>query len=300
MSSADAGGGSGDEEPEEPAAKKQAGDPASRACEAMRTSLRQAAPETLAALVKDCGVLIKLLRNPADKPEEPKFRKVKLTNKTIARVLANPGARDVLEACGFAGEAGAEHLELGADAPSEATVELLQHAADGVGRTQEMLQELHWLHAMREAVPELRAQPWAADGAAKLLVQTCLNTLHAPPPADGSGGYGSSPKSPWVERLHHILSVPAMRECREVVAEGKGFAVPTVRGVALELIREGGHDVHTLVLANKCFALLWPPGEKRTLDGRLDFCYACLDAALPEVRQGNATVGGGSFACVLF
>ena len=61
-----------------------------------------------------------------------------------------------------------------------------------------------------------------------------------------------------------------------------GMAVPTVREVILQLIRNGAHDLHTLVLANKCFALLWPPGQKRTLDGRLDFCYACLDAALPE------------------
>jgi hypothetical protein len=36
----------------EPAAKKQAGDPAARACEALRAALRQAPPADYAALVK--------------------------------------------------------------------------------------------------------------------------------------------------------------------------------------------------------------------------------------------------------
>ena len=83
-------------------------------------------------------------------------------------------------------------------------------------------------------------------------------------------------KTPWLERLHHILAVPDMQECQAAVEKRRGAAVPTVREVVLDLIRDGGHDLHALVLANKCFALLWPPGEKQTLDGRLDFCYACL------------------------
>ena len=86
----------------------------------------------------------------------------------------------------------------------------------------------------------------------------------------------------WVGRLHHVLSEPAMRECRSVVEENGRFAAQTVREVVLAQIRNGGHDVSGLVLANKCFALLQPPGDKRTLESRLDFCYACLEAALPE------------------
>jgi hypothetical protein len=51
------------------------------AIEALRNRLRAAAessPETLAATIKDVGVLVKLIRNPADQPDEPKFRKVRL------------------------------------------------------------------------------------------------------------------------------------------------------------------------------------------------------------------------------
>ena len=110
-------------------------------------------------------MLLKLLRNPLESPDEPKFRcdfdavsaentkadsflprflrfhavsfepflrltpfsvrfcaliiggnrrrsKIKLTNKTIARVLANPGVRDVLEACGFAVTTPALHHDI--------------------------------------------------------------------------------------------------------------------------------------------------------------------------------------------
>lgn len=269
-----AGGGGGDDgSPVEPAAKKQAGEPACRACEELGVSLRQAVPSNYAALAKDLGVLIKLLRNPAEKPKDAKFRKVKLTNKTIARVLANQGVREVLEACGFASGGSAEHLEL-AEEPSGPTAEILLRAADDVRVAQQMLQELHWLHTTHEAVPELSAKPWVADQAAKLCVRTCLGALKVP-----DEDLGGPAKTPWVERLHHILSSPEMRESRAAVEEKKAVAVPAVREVVLSLIREGGHDLHTLVLANKCFALLWPPGEKRTLDGRLDFCYACLVTA---------------------
>ena len=157
-------------------------------------------------------MLLKLLRNPLESPEEAKFRKIKLTNKTIARVLANTGVRDVLEACGFAGTEGSEFLEL----PVGVGDSLLDSAVEGVGGAQGMLQELHWLHAARAAVPELGATPWQAEGAAKMLVQTCLNTLHAAPSAASGGGFGGGGggmTGVWVERLFHILSAPeVMRE----------------------------------------------------------------------------------------
>ena len=114
------------------------------AIEALRRSLRSAAtnaPKNLPALLKDVGVLIKLLRNPAEKPEEAKFRTLKLTNAAIARVIANAGVREVLQACGFAGDSRDEQqLELGdVSAPA---VALLLRAVDGVEAVHRMLQEL--------------------------------------------------------------------------------------------------------------------------------------------------------------
>ena len=68
-------------------------DRVSAACEELRTTLRSITlPSGFAAASKDVGVLQKLLRNPADQPEEPRFRKLKLTNATVARVLATGGA----------------------------------------------------------------------------------------------------------------------------------------------------------------------------------------------------------------
>ena len=67
---------------------------ASRAVAGIKQSLREAAtaqPEALPHLAKDTAVLVKLLRNPADHPEEAKFRKIKLANAAIARVLGNIG-----------------------------------------------------------------------------------------------------------------------------------------------------------------------------------------------------------------
>ena len=251
-----------------------AGD-ASRAIEVLRHAMRAkggADPPSLAALAKDASVLVKLLRNPAEKPEEAKFRSIKLGNAAIARVLAHPGAREMFEASGFAPTA--ELLELGhLDPPGIAR---LQRSAEGVEAVQHMLQELNWLHAARAEAVSLSARPWSADTAAKLLVQSCLASLagHAPDAADAG-------KAKWVQILHTILATPWLHECREVLRQQMGFAVSVVRGVALELIAEGGHDLQALVQANKCFALLLPPGDARTLDDRVDFCFACLEAALP-------------------
>ena len=268
-----ASGGGGGDSTDEPAPKKQAPDEVQRAIDTVATASRGAGadPARLVPLAKDLGVLLKLLHNPVESPDEPKFRKVKLANKRIAAVLGNPGAREVLLAAGFVPDAEGAFLVL---PPGDASGPLTR-AVEGVTEAQRGLQELHWLHSLRAALPSLNSQPWAPEGAAKQFVQLCLNTLHAP-------ATSLEDKVVWVGRLHHVLSEPAMRECRAVVEENGRFAAQTVREVVLAQIRNGGHDVSGLVLANKCFALLQPPGDKRTLESRLDFCYACLEAALPE------------------
>jgi len=198
---------------------------------ALRQSLRAAAPESIPPLVKDVSVLVKLLRNPAEQPAEPKFRTIKLSNATIARVLGTPGVRDVLQACGFAGGgASSEALELH-EAPDTVT---LLHAAEAVEAVQHMLQELYWLHATRAAVPSLAAQPWSADGAAEAAVHACLGALHTPGAA--------AAKAEWVERLSHVLCAPEMVACRAAVAGRLSVALAAVRGVALSLVREGARD----------------------------------------------------------
>ena len=187
---------------------------------ALRQALRAAAPESIPPLVKDVSVLVKLLRNPAEQPAETKFRVIKLSNATIARVLGTPGVRDVLQACGFVGDASSETLELREPLDS---VTLLA-AAEAVQAVQHMLQELYWLHVTRAAVPSLAAQPWSADGAAEAVVHACLGALHAPGPAPA--------KAEWVERLGHVLLAPEMVTCRAAVAGRLSVALAAVRSVA--------------------------------------------------------------------
>ena len=233
-----------------------------------------ARPDDLAALAKDVGVLAKLLRNPAENPEEPKFRKVKLSNATVARVLAHTGVRDVIIACGFSEDGTGECLEL--SDLSEPAVGLLLRAVASVEEVQLMLQELSWLHAARKEVPKLDGKPWNVDTAAREVVQACLGSLHAP-----WRRTDVTHKIVFVQQLHLILSTPGMRECRAAVEALKSVAVPALRRVALELIHLGALDVSALVQANRCLALLWPAGDASTLAGRLEFCSACLEAALP-------------------
>jgi hypothetical protein len=242
-------------------------DTAAQAIASLRRSLRVAAashPDRLAALAKDAGVLAKLLRNPAEHPGDPKFRKVKLANATVARVLSNAGVREVLVACGFAGDAAAEHLELH-DVPEAA----LLKAVEAVEAVQHMLLELQWLYDARQGTGA--AGHWAPDEEAKTLVQACLRCLHS----------DVTDKVPWVRRLHHILYAVQMRECREAVMERTSVAVTALRRVALELLHAGAFDVPALVLTNQCLAWLWPPAEPSTLQARIDFCLSCLEAVLP-------------------
>ena len=251
---------------------------AEAAIAALRQALRAAAPESIPPLVKDVSVLVKLLRNPAEQPAEKKFRVIKLSNATIARVLGTPGVRDVLQACGFVGDASSETLELREPLDSAA----LLAAAEAVQAVQLLLQELYWLHATRAAVPSLAAQPWSADGAAEAVVHACLGALHAPGPAPA--------KAEWVERLGHVLFAPEMESCRAAVAGRLSVALAAVRSVALSLVRtptltptltltpsltpelkqvmEGSQDLRSLVLANRCLAQLWPAGDPHTLQAR--------------------------------
>ena len=237
-----------------------------------------AAPDELPALVKDVTVLLKLIRNPSEAPDEPKFRRIKLSNATVGRVVAHAGAREVLSSCGFM-ELG-EFMEL--SELSEATgAQLLLVARAVESDCLHMLQELRWLYTERTAIPSLASQPWSADGCARAFVQTCLHALHVPSTAEES-------KAEWVQRLHFILSEPGMRASRDALMQLGSVAVPAVRRVVLELLHAGAHDVRTLVLANKSLAQLWPPGEPSTLSARLDFCFACLEAGLPADHLGDA------------
>jgi len=252
--------------------------PVARAVEAMRQSLREA-PERFAAASKDVGVLQKLLRNPADQPEEPRFRKLKLTNATVARVLATTGVREVLEACGFSADA--EHLELRMEATDTAAVARLSSAAEAVEAAQRMLQELHWIATVRDEVPSLAARPWAADGAAHALVQACLAAVSAP----ASDPLALAAKIPWVRRLNRLMFSAELQECRSSLSPLASVAIVALQTTSLELIRVGARDVRSLVEVSQCLAQLWPPGEARTLDARLDFAFACMEAALPPAGE---------------
>jgi len=255
-------------------------DRVSAACEELRTTLRSITlPSGFAAASKDVGVLQKLLRNPADQPEEPRFRKLKLTNATVARVLATTGVRKVLEACGFFADA--EHLELRMEATDTAAVARLSSAAEAVKAAQRMLQELHWIATVRNEVPSLAARPWAADGAAHALVQACLAAVSAP----ASDPLALAAKIPWVQRLNRLMFSAELQECRSSLSPLASVAIVALQTTSLELIRVGARDVRSLVEVSQCLAQLWPPGEARTLDARLDFAFACMEAALPPAGE---------------
>ena len=245
------------------------------AMDALKDLLRAEAqenPQSLAGLVKDVAVLVKLVRNPGKQPTEPKFKKVKLSNATISRVLSRPGALDVMTACGFVADATGESLEQTDTSASAAAV--LLHTADAVESVQHTLQELHWLHESRGGVPSLATQPWVAADAAMALVKACLTALHAP------GDPGAAEKVGWVQRLHVALTAPELVETRAIVMQHSSVVVTAVRRVALALVH-AGVDVPSLVAANKCLAHLAPPGDPRTVDSRVDFCFAYLEASLP-------------------
>ena len=239
-------------------------------------------PATLSAYAKDIGVLVKLLRNPGQNPAEPKFRRVKLSNGTIARVLANAGVRDVLLACGFADDASSESLVLGDDV-NEAVAAKLLSAAQALEAGQQVLLELQWVHAVRAEVPSLAAQPWVLDKAAPEVIQRCVVALAGQPESRDVAALGgeAAVRSYWVSRLHSALHTPEMRTCRATALKHASVLIKSLRELTLDLIHAGALDVTTLAHANRCLATLWPPGDARTLPGRLEFCFDCLEAALP-------------------
>ena len=72
--------------------------------------------EDTARLKKAVGLLTKVLGNARRSPEEPKFRALKLANKTVAeQLLPCPGARALLAVVGFKERVGVLELPAGAD-----------------------------------------------------------------------------------------------------------------------------------------------------------------------------------------
>ena len=62
------------------------------------------------------GVLCTILTNICESPHEPKYRRLRLSNKKIGQLLGNRGARLFLVGCGFVEEEGALTLPVGPDA----------------------------------------------------------------------------------------------------------------------------------------------------------------------------------------
>jgi hypothetical protein len=242
-------------------------------CIFLRAALRQSAagsPESYASLAKDVGLLVKILRNPAEQPDELKFRKIKLSNATIGRVLSHPGARDVLAACGFVETSEGECLEL-----IEVDRALLLRTSQEVEAVQYELQELDWLYVNRAAtaspIPGRPSEPWSADGAPAAMAHTCVTTLL-------KLGTEAAAKGPWLARLSHMLFAPEMVECRRLVRERASVLIMALRAIVLELIRM--LEMGALSTALQCLAFLWPAGAHDTLAARLEFCSSCLAAAL--------------------
>ena len=167
------------------------------------------------------------------------------------------------------------------EATDTAAVARLSSAAEAVEAAQRMLQELHWIATVRNEVPSLAARPWAADGAAHALVQACLAAVSAP----ASDPLALAAKIPWVRRLNRLMFSAELQECRSSLSPLASVAIVALQTTSLELIRVGARDVRSLVEVSQCLAQLWPPGEARTLDARLDFAFACMEAALPPAGE---------------
>ena len=142
----------------------------------LRAGGRDAA--SLAALEKDVGVLVKLISNPLNKPDEPKFRLIKGTNKTIARVLVVPGAQALLSAVGFVEQA----EDPAAAAPAKMQkLEMMDEAklADAVEAIQKLLADVKGAVLVYAEAAKMTkgALPVSLAAASRTVAEGLLNAL---------------------------------------------------------------------------------------------------------------------------
>ena len=269
---------------------------------------------------KDIGNLVKLLQNPLDKQDEEKFRKVKTTNKTIARVLGNKGVKEVLQAVGFQGDEGAEFLVM-----ADLNAEILSHAVTKVTELYAQARELVFIH---KTLPTLQQKPdgssggggssgssgtpaWSAEAAPRTYLEAVLNMVHSAQQQDSpstgededeDGGMAMVPAAQQISEqgalalglLHQVLHDDSLLACQQAItAAHRRFAADIVRGFIICILhqqRDAGYcDRALLSRGLQTLAQITVSGEPESLKERSDFCCDCLEALLPrdEMEEGG-------------
>jgi hypothetical protein len=229
-----------------------------------------------AAVEKGVAILVKLLANPLKNPSEPKYRQMKPTNKTIARVLALPGAEAILREAGF--------VEIEQEGTKLLKLEALDEAkVDGaVGALEGLLAEIRGtILIYKTATGITKSVPVSGAAAARTVVEGTLNTLYNE----------ETPLPDSVEALktfYDILFNVYLTDCRAIIDEHRSFAVDAMQRFISNMLHgvrdSGSCDLSSLGRGFRCLVELQPPGKKDTLDARAGFCADCLEALLPQER----------------
>lgn len=282
------------------------------------------------------GLLRKLLQNVADSPQEPKFRRLKLTNARIAALIEKaPQARQFLETIGWVSADEGSALEFPVSAPLEPLANLLaalpmlaspskgpkwvltpgaevwpMTVMRGPLKVKLELPAAAPLEALEEAV-ELNSNLGVPRGRQRLLCG------YPPRPIEAKRQDGSIPslkdlglKAVLLEDVWEEMVV-SLREGRMTFAELTGaLASPTIAAIALREMRgfvtENARKrlrasslrmpVTEVRAARTLFRDLWPPGNASTHQERLDFCIECTDAPSKRQRSGAGAGDARTFA----
>ena len=249
----------------------------------------------------------KLLQNVLSNPEDPKFRKLKLSNARISALLAETGAEDGFQELGWlmSGDA----LEL----PSTADLRSFDLVLKGTscGPPGEVIA----LTVLRGALKSKLELPCNTlfSGLASAIEQSdalgriprkrqrFLVGVPPKPLAETYPQYASMTISElglkafkledtWEEMVADLRALRASFEslasvlsCKKTLQDNFDFLLDSAK--ALLKVRATLMDEDELRMARRCFAVLWPSGVSETRAARVEHCAACTPLAVPQKNE---------------
>ena len=255
----------------------------------------------------------KLLQNVISNPDDPKFRKLKLSNARISALLAETGAQEAFQALGWVSTGDALELPASITSRDLGDYEFVLKGTDcgppgevvaltvlrGALKSKLELRSNVLFSGLASAIEQSEALGRIPRKRQRLLIGVPPKPLQESFPEFASmtisqlGLKAFKLEDTWEEMVQDLRALRASFEslvsvlsCKKTLQDNSDFLLDSAK--ALLKSRAMAMDEVELRTARKCFSILWPPIAETRMS-RLEYCAACTPLAVPQKNEDGTT-----------
>ena len=255
----------------------------------------------------------KLLQNVISNPDDPKFRKLKLSNARISALLAETGAEEAFQALGWVSTGDALELPTSITSRDLGDFEFVLKGTDcgppgdvvaltvlrGALKSKLELRSNTLFSGLASAIEQSEALGRIPRKRQRVLIGVPPKPLQESFPEFASmtisqlGLKAFKLEDTWEEMVADLRALRASFEslvsvlsCKKTLQDNSDFLLDSAK--ALLKSRAMAMDEVELRTARKCFSILWPHIAETRM-ARLEYCAACTPLAVPQKNEDGTT-----------